>query len=90
MDGSMESLGLGGFVLLLAGWFGMFARVRRDHPGHPLANYSTYVSFGRRSGFSLLPFYWRHYGLDVWFAVSMIGIALIAGAIVMPPGTDPR
>lgn len=84
----METLGISGFVLLLAGWFGMFFRVRRDHPGHALSDYRNYMGprlFGvkiGRTALSLIPFYWRHYGMDVWFSVSAIGFALLAIAII--------
>jgi len=84
---SMDTIGILGFVVLLVSWFGMFFRVRRDHPGHPLADYSSYIGprmFGSRSrsGFSLLPFYRQHYGTDGWFLLAMAGLALLAVAAI--------
>lgn len=84
-----ETIGLIGFVLLLAGWFGMFVHVRRDHPNHPLSRYRTYIGprlsgvrMSGRSGFSLIPFYWRHYGADAPFIASVAGLVLVATAAV--------
>jgi len=77
-----------GFVLLLAGWFGMFFRVRRDHPGNPLSKYQNYLGprlfgfkFGK-SGFSLVHFYLKHYGPEGWFWIGAAGLALILYAVV--------
>ncbi|MGH7831131.1 MAG: hypothetical protein ACREP8_13255, partial [Candidatus Binatia bacterium] len=85
----METLVIVGFVLLLTGWFGMFFRVRRDHPNREAAKYGSYTGpsvfglrFGRRSAFSLVMFYWRHYGVDAWFAAAVLGILLIVIAAV--------
>lgn len=84
----METLVILGFVLLLAGWFGMFYRVRRDHPADPLANYQNYLGprlFGfkvGKSGFSLIRFYYQHYGVDGWFWIWASGLALILAAVV--------
>jgi hypothetical protein len=83
----MEAFVILGFVLLLAGWFGMFFRVRRDHPANPLSNYLNYLgsrSLGfkiGKSGFSLIRFYYQHYGVGGWFWIWASGLALILFAI---------
>jgi hypothetical protein len=88
-DTQNQPMALAGFLLVLAGWFGMFLRVRRDQPNHPRSAYSTYVGprvfgfkFGR-SGFGLLPFYWRRYGLDTWLAITVVGMGLVIAAIIL-------
>jgi hypothetical protein len=80
----METLVISSFVFLLAGWFGMFFRVRRDHPNLPVSKYSNYIGprlfgfrFSKRSNLSLIRFYWQHYGADGWFWVWGTGMALI-------------
>jgi hypothetical protein len=80
----METLVILGFVLLLVGWFGMFFRVRKDFPNREVGKYGSYTGprvfglrFGRRSAFSLLRFYWQHYGVDAWFFVAALGVLLI-------------
>jgi hypothetical protein len=84
----METLTILGFVLLVAGWFGMFFRVRREYPNRGVAEYGSYTGprvlgfkFGR-SGLSLLSFYWRHYGVDAWLCVALLGIVLILFAAI--------
>lgn len=85
----MEKLAILGFFLLLAGWFGMFFRVRRDHPDSPLSKYENYIGlrlfgfrFSKRSNLSLIRFYWQHYGADGWLWVWAVGGAVILVAIV--------
>jgi hypothetical protein len=85
----MQTLGIIGFLLLLAGWFAMFFRVRRDFPNGDASRYGSYTgprifgfSLKRRSAFSLLKFYWQHYGLDVWLSVAAFGILLIVIAAI--------
>jgi len=80
----MQTLGVTGFVLVLAGWFAMFWRVRRDFPNRSVSEYGTYtgprvsgVKIMGRSGWSLVIFYWKHYGLDVWSSVTALGVILI-------------
>jgi hypothetical protein len=83
----MDLLVLIGFACLLAGWFGMFFRVRRDFPDRAVSRYGSYTGphlwgFGRRSSLSLFKFYWQHYRIDAWFSLAILGIALIlVGAI---------
>ena len=79
----METLVILGLVLLLVGWFGMFFRVRRDHPNHNVAKYGSYTAprafglrFGGRSAFSLVMFYWQHYGVDAWLSAAALGVIL--------------
>jgi hypothetical protein len=67
----METLAILGFVLVLAGWSGMFFRVRREYPTRDVAKCGSYTGasvfgfkFGKRSAFSLVIFYWQHYGAD--------------------------
>jgi uncharacterized protein YybS (DUF2232 family) len=86
---TMETLVILGFVLLLAGWFGMFFRVRREFPNRQVSKYGTYtgprvfgLKFGR-SGLSLLTFYWRHYGVDAWLSIALLGIVLIVIAAIV-------
>jgi hypothetical protein len=78
----METLVIVGFVLLLAGWFGMFFRVRKDLPNREVGKYVSYMGpsvFGlrRRSAFSLVSFYWQHYGVDAWVLMAAVGVLLI-------------
>lgn len=80
----MNTLAILGFVFVLVGWFGMFFRVRKDFPNREVGKYGSYtgprvlgLKFGGRSAFSLLTFYWRHYGVDAWFSVAALGILLI-------------
>jgi hypothetical protein len=85
----MQTFGIIGFLLLLAGWLAMFFRVRRDFPNRDASKYGSYTgprifgfSLKRRSAFSLLKFYWQHYGLDVWFSLAALGILLIVIAAI--------
>jgi hypothetical protein len=83
----MDLLVVLGFACLLAGWFGMFFRVRRDFPNRAVSRYGSYtgrrlLGFGGRSGLSLFKFYWQQYRIDGWFSLAILGIALIlVGAI---------
>ncbi|MGH7767304.1 MAG: hypothetical protein ACREQP_07600 [Candidatus Binatia bacterium] len=74
---------------LLAGWFGMFLRVRRNHPDSPLSKYKNYIGprlfrfrSGKRSNLSLIRFYWQNYGADGWLWVWAVGAAVVLVAIV--------
>jgi hypothetical protein len=85
----MGTLTIVGFILLLAGWFAMFFRVRRDFPNREVSKYGTYTGprvFGfrltGRSGFSLVRFYWQHYGLDLWISLAASGVVLIVIAAI--------
>ena len=85
----MQTLAMIGFLLLLAGWLAMFFRVRRDFPNRNVAQYSSYSSPRRfgfrlmgRSAFSLVKFYWQHYGFDVRLALARLGMILIAMAAI--------
>jgi hypothetical protein len=85
----VETLGIVGFVLVLAGWLGMFFRVRREYPKRNVAKYGSYTGptvfgfrFGKRSAFSLVMFYWQHYGADAWLSMAALGVLLIAVAAV--------
>jgi len=85
----MQTLGIIGFGLLLAGWFAMFLRVRRDFPDRQVSRYGSYTGprlFGfklmGRSAFSLVQFYWRHYGFDARLLLAVLGIILIAIAAI--------
>jgi hypothetical protein len=85
----MQTFGIIGFLLLLAGWFAMFFRVRRDFPSRQVSRYGTYTGprlFGfkltGRSAFSLIQFYWQHYGFDVRLSLAVLGILLIVIAAV--------
>lgn len=87
---SPETLAVVGFALLLAGWFAMFFRIRQDQPGHPLANYGTYIGarvggfrLVGKSGFSLLSFYWKHYGADARFFLSVAGGVVLVAAFIL-------
>lgn len=80
----MQTFGIIGFLLLLAGWFAMFFRVRRDFPNRQVSRYGSYTGprlFGfklmGRSGFSLIQFYWQHYGFDLRLSLAVLGILLI-------------
>jgi len=85
----MQTLGIIGFLLLLAGWLAMFFRVRRDFPNRDVGKIGSYPSprvFGfklmGRSAFSLVKFYWQHYGFDVRLSLAGLGIILIAIAAI--------
>jgi hypothetical protein len=85
----IQTFGIVGFLLLLAGWFAMFLRLRRDFPKREISKYGSYIGpriFGfrltGRSAFSLLKFYWQHYGLDLWFSVALLGIFLLVIAAI--------
>jgi hypothetical protein len=85
----VQTLTIIGFVLLLAGWFAMFFRVRRDFPNREVAKYGTYTApriFGfklmGRSAFSLVQFYWQHYGFDARLSLAGLGIILIVIAAI--------
>ena len=85
----MQTLGIIGFLLLLAGWLAMFFRVRRDFPNRDVAKIGSYPSprlFGfrlmGRSAFSLVKFYWQHYGFDVRLSLAGLGIILIVIAAI--------
>jgi hypothetical protein len=83
----METFVILGFVLLLTGWFGMFFHVRRDHPANPLSNYLNYLGYRShgyrfgKSGFSLIRFYYQHYGVGGWLWIWTSGLVLILFAI---------
>lgn len=85
----MQTFGIISFLLLLAGWLAMFFRVRRDFPSRQVSRYGTYTGprlFGfkltGRSAFSLIQFYWQHYGFDVRLGLAVLGILLIVIAAV--------
>ena len=85
----MQTLGIIGFLLLLAGWLAMFFRVRRDFPNRHVGKIGSYPSprlFGfklmGRSAFSLVKYYWQHYGFDVRLSLAGLGILLIAIAAI--------
>ena len=85
----VKTLTIIGFLLLLAGWFAMFSRVRRDFPNREVSKYGTYTGprvFGfrltGRSAFSLVQFYWQHYGFDVRLSLAALGVVLIVIAAV--------
>lgn len=85
----MQTLGLIGFLLLLAGWLAMFFRVRRDFPNRDVGKIGSYPSprvFGfklmGRSAFSLVKYYWQHYGCDLRLSLAGLGILLIAIAAI--------
>ena len=85
----MQTFGIVGFLLVLAGWFAMFFRVRRDFPNRQVSRYGSYTRprvFGfrlmGRSAFSLIRFYWQHYGFDVRLSLAVLGIMLIAIAAI--------
>lgn len=89
----MQTLVILGFNRLVAGWFSMFFRVRRDHPTHDVGKYGSYIDprvfglFSRRTGLGLLWFYWEHYGLDARLAAaSLAGLGLILLAIFSKSG----
>ena len=80
----MGTLTIIGFILLLAGWFAMFFRVRRDFPNRGVSKYGSYTGprlFGfkltGRSAFSLIQFYWQHYGFDVRLLLAVLGTLFI-------------
>lgn len=79
-----ETLTAIGFVTLLASWFAMFARLRRDSKS-AAGSLGDYVAAQPpllgRSGLSLLPRYWRHYGFDVRVAGALIGLIMIIAAV---------
>jgi hypothetical protein len=79
-----QTFGIVGFLLLLAGWFAMFFRVRRDFPKRGVSSYGSYTGprvFGfklmGRSAFSLIRFYWQHYGFDLRLSLALLGVFLI-------------
>jgi len=85
----MQTLGIIGFLLLLAGWLAMFFRVRRDFPNRDVGKIGSYPSprvFGfklmGRSAFSLVKYYWQHFGFDVRLSLAGLGILLIAIAAI--------
>ncbi|MEO6164749.1 MAG: hypothetical protein ABIP88_11500 [Candidatus Binatia bacterium] len=85
----MQTLGIIGFLLLLAGWLAMFFRVRRDFPNRDVGKIGSYPSprvFGfklmGRSAFSLVKYYWQQYGFDVRLSLAGLGILLIAIAAI--------
>ena len=85
----METLAILGFALLLGGWFLMFFRVRRDFPDRAVSKYGSYTGprvfglrVGSRSAFSLLRFYWQHYGVDARISLAVLGIVLIGIAAI--------
>lgn len=81
-----ETLAAIGFVILLASWFAMFARLRRDSK-RAAGSLGDYVAaqppFFGRSGLSLLPRYWRQYGFDARLAGALIGLILAIIAAVL-------
>jgi hypothetical protein len=88
----MQVTALVGFLMLLAGWFAMFLRIR-DDPGVSAGTYSSYVgprAFGfrwaRRNGLGLLKVYWRHYGLDARLGLAVAGLLLIVVAAFLGRG----
>jgi len=85
----MQTFGIIGFLLLLAGWLAMFFRVRRDFPNRDISQHGSYTgprifgfSLKRRSAFSLIRFYWQHYGFDVRLSLAGLGIILIVIAAI--------
>jgi hypothetical protein len=85
----IQTFGIVGFLLLLAGWFAMFFRVRREFPNRAVSSYGSYTGprvFGfklmGRSAFSLIRFYWQHYGFDIRLSLAVLGITLIVIAAI--------
>lgn len=80
-----EALTLIGFVILLASWFAMFARLRA-HSKRAAGTLTDYVAaqppFFGRSGMGLLPNYWRTFGFDVRLAGAVVGLILILAAVL--------
>jgi hypothetical protein len=67
----------------------MFFRVRREFPNREVAKYGSYtgprisgLKLMGRSGFSLVRFYWQHYGFDLRLLLAVLGIILIVIAAV--------
>lgn len=80
-----QTLAAMGFAVLLASWLAMFARLRRDsRPGvGTLTDYvGPRVPVLRRAGLGLLRVYWRTYGFDARLAGAVLGLILIAAAIL--------
>jgi hypothetical protein len=85
----MDTLAILGFALVLGAWFLMFFRVRRDFPDRGVSRYGSYTGprvfgfrVGGRSAFSLVTFYWQHYGLDARISLGVLGVLLIVIAAI--------
>lgn len=78
----MEILGLLGFFMILGCWFGMYFRVRREHPQHPLAKYSNYMGMRKTASWRLIGFYKQQYGFDLWLSGFCLGWALVVILVV--------
>lgn len=84
----LDSVGIAGFWLLLLAWLGMFMRVRRDLPGHPMARYTSHnrllrpLALGAGGGLLLIPFYYRRYGVDGWVILAATAGLLMTVALI--------
>jgi len=80
-----QTVAVAGFALLLAGWFGMFLRIRHELPGHEMARYTSHLRIpflNWRRGWPLIGFYYQRYGVDAWVILTGAGIVLILVGVV--------
>lgn len=77
-----------GFLCMLAGWYGMFFRVRRDDPGSDEAQYTNYIGASRDYGgnrgmaWQLVRLYLQRYGVDGWFWLFVGGVMVLTIMII--------
>jgi hypothetical protein len=82
----VEILGGVGFLLILVCWFGMYFRIRREHPQHPLSSYWNYVGVSKAASWQLVRFYRRCYGFDMWLCGFVIGVAMMVILVLVGIG----
>ena len=71
-----------GFLAFTAGWVGMYFRLKRELPEHPLAKATL---FGRRAAgrlFDLIGLHWKRHGLDIWTSLLIAGLVVFALSFV--------
>jgi hypothetical protein len=71
-----------GFLAFTAGWVGMYFRLKRESPEHPLAKATLIGRRAARRLFDLIGLHWRRHGLDIWTSLLIAGLVVFALSFV--------
>jgi len=84
-------LGAGGFAFFTFAWVGMYFRLKRELPEHPLVG-ATYlnnpfgVGGGRRAGLRnmlrLIQLHFERHSMDRWLTLLIGGVAMLAASLI--------
>ena len=67
-----------GFLAFTAGWVGMYFRLKRELPEHPLAKATLIGRRAARRLFDLIGLHWTRHGLDIWTSLLIAGLVVFA------------